>query len=119
MDTFDRMVATFKRMGLSESAAKLAVARGQGTEQQVREAWRSGEAAAEASRMRESATAVPPIVEQTAVAARTHLSMSDGEARTFAAQLHEREVRRAGPAHAESYLRTFVEGLRAPRRVAR
>ena len=116
-DSFDQVVGSFQRMGLSESAARLAATRGS-SEADARAAWAAGDAAALAAQMRESATLkTSPIVAQTAAAAHTHLSMNEAEAGQFAVRLYERENARAGSLHAETYLRTFCAGLQHGRRV--
>lgn len=128
MNTFDRLVESFKGMGLNQQAAELAAkGRGYSTVGQAREAYRRHDAIAEAERRATQATGAaapaapaPTLSAATALAesaAVTALGMRPDEAHRFALELREREQRRQGTDDRTArWLQTFADGLKVPLR---
>ncbi|MEV4511382.1 hypothetical protein AB0K00_20695 [Dactylosporangium sp. NPDC049525] len=120
MSTFDAMVETFRTVhGLSpEAACRAAVGRDR-NEAEARANWdrydrlQEAESAATAAILASAGHASDLAPETVAVmeAARRSLGMNITEARTYAANLRDRETRRAGSEHAKRFQQEFAGAL--------
>lgn len=122
MDTFDRLVESFKTHGLGQEAAELAAkGRDFSTVSEAREAYRRNGAIVEAERQAtdaqktvasgQSAPLLSDARKLVESAAHASLKMRPDEAHAFATRLQERELPRRGTDGTARWLKTFAEGL--------